>query len=202
MIAPTRHLFWQAFAQRRPRCFGTIDLGRGAVTYLFAGQAQHGPRHTSCPFSLSLRSGPTQAGPTFSFARFAGNCGKSAIRCCNSWRNAVCSVPLRIVRQSRSSCAERLSPSRSLPSRCRAACPARPHEVLPGQRLAVFWPMRPVAMRSAGLWSAAPLASQVAGLNSACRLARKTTDLTAVWQHPSLRTTRADRAGGPLRSAC
>ena len=202
MNAPTATIIWQAFAQ-----------GRATVLAKFAMQAfarhcnRASYRHYSDGFSgykctPSLRSGPSQAGPTFPVGHSNANCGSRRKFCYESRSFAVESGAITTTQRGSLPCASRLSSSPFFPRRSPAACrtPRRAGlQVLPRARLSQ---MPPKVTFSPGPSSAVLPAPHPAGSSWVCRPVTRATRPAALGQtEPLPRTIRASRPGGPFHFA-
>lgn len=205
MKTPTLLRFWQAFAQAGIGVFKAFAIAGIPGHCFLAGHRQlgHDLRTTRCYPSPSLRSGPSQAGPTLPGSRVERGLGAG----CASWMKncfeirdiAVESGAITTNQRGSLTCASRLSFSLFSPRRWPVACRILHRAVLPVPLQARWSPMR--WMKT---WSPAPQSvvwpvSQPAASSLACRPATRATDLAAFGRAlPTPRTIRADRPGGPF----
>ena len=209
MNAPTTPTIWQAFAETLVvvRCAFAMC---GCTRHCFcAGYWQHslGARNYGSTLTPSLRSRPSQAGPTLCAGRMGADC-VGPVKICFEIRDiAVESAAITTNQRGSLSCASRLSFSPFFPCRWPAACRTPRRAVLPVPLRAPLWPMRSTKTSLRVLPSVALPVPQPAGSNWACRPATRATEphsnLTAFGRaKATARTIRADRPGGPLRFAC
>lgn len=201
MISPTRPFFWQAFAQGVSGVLNGFAMARSARHCFWAGHRQpsHDLRSQRCYPSPSLRSGPSQAGPTLALRRGGADCVKSGKNCFETCDIAVESAAITTNLRGSSKCRSRLSSSlffpRLWPVACRTLRPAA-WLVPPQARLS---PMRWMKTCLPAPHSAVLLALPPAASSWACRPAATATDLAAFGRAlPPSRTIRADRPGGPF----
>jgi hypothetical protein len=201
MKSPTSHCFWHGFAQTEAGVFIGFAMPQVARHCFCAGlrQQSHDLRSQRCYPSPSLRSGPSQAGP--SLVRMLGHADcVSWIKNCFETRDiAVESASITTNQRGSNPCASRLSSSPFFPPRLRAVCRIPPRVAWP-----VLRPVRLSLMRlmktslPVPLWADWPELPHAAS-KSACRPATTATDLTAFGRaEPTARTIRATRPGGPF----
>lgn len=199
MNAPIAHRIWQGFAQARAVGLKTFAMQSLERHCLHVGQRQQSPDLRNYSTTPSLRSGPSQAGPTLWDRRLDADC-VSGTKICFEIRDIAVNHPAITTNQRGSlPCASRLSFSSFCPRRWPVACRIPHRAGLPvPQRV----PSSPMPPRVTSL----PVPSSVvlpvphpAGSSWACRPAAQATDLTAFGRvdHAS-RTIRASRPGGPF----
>ena len=209
MNAPTDPVIWQASAQGAARVSDVIAM-RGSARHCFkVGQGEHScsRRHYSSTPTPSLRSGPSQAGPTLCAGRMGANC-VGPVKICFEIRDiAVVSAALTTNQRGSLPCASRLSFSPFCPRRWPVACRTPRRVALPVRQPVPSSLTQPRVTFLPALSSAGWRASLLVGSSWACRPATRATDPhlnSAAFGRtkPSARTIRADRPGGPLRFAC
>ncbi len=209
MNAPITAPVWQAFAKPAAVVAGAFAMRKVARHCFFAGKRQpsQGARNDSSTLTPSLRSGPSQAGPTPCAGRTGADC-VSPVKICFEIRDiAVESAAITTNQRGSLPCASRLSFLPFSPCRWPVAC-RTPHRAVLRVPLRVpLWPTLSMKTSSRVPPSVALPALPLAGSSWACRPATRATDPqldpAAFGQtKPSARTTRADRPGGPLRFAC
>jgi hypothetical protein len=201
MNSPRPLAFWHGFAQARPGVFKPFAMWPGGRHCFWAGQWQpsHDLRSQRCYPSPSLRSGPSQAGPTLSGRQAVADCARGAKICFEIRGVAVESRAITTTFRGSSKCANRLSSSFCCPCRWPVACKTRHPEGRPVPLRGRLSPMRPTATCLPGPLSAGWPASRPVASSLACRPATRATDVTAFGraEHHS-RTIRAARPGGPF----
>ena len=181
----------QAFAQRPlsvAECFAMIPDARHC---LCAAQRQivRDPRSSSCCPSPSLRSGPSQAGPTLRGRGGASGCAGRVKYCFEIRAIAVESAGITTNARGSFPCASRLSSSLLSPRPLRAAC-RTPHRAgLPVQQPAHWSPTLlmktslPVLPLAA--WPVRPPAGSSWACRPATRVTERLTERAACWGVPS-----------------
>jgi hypothetical protein len=209
MNAPTAPTIWQAFAETPLVVRGAFAMSETARHCFCAGRGQHsyGARNYSSTLTPSLRSGPSQAGPTPCARQKGADC-VSAVKI----RFEICDIAVEsaaITTNQRGSlpCANRLSFSPFFPLRWPVACRTLHRVVWPVPPRAPLLPTRSMKTSSRVPPSVALPVPRHAASNWACRPATRATDplasLAAFGRATSpIRTTRASRPGGLLRFAC
>jgi hypothetical protein len=191
---------WQAFAQgpRGPLLAFALPLSLGELCRAGRFQRHSGLRKPDKYPSPSLRSGPSQAGPTSSVVGWAADW--SWFRKRLEIRDvAVESGAITTTQRGSTTCGSRLSSSLFLPRPLPAACRILHRAGLPALLPAHWLPMR----LTKTCWRVRPLAASPvlppAGSSWACRPAIPATDQTACGRFNSnTGATRADRPGGPF----
>lgn len=177
MKAPTPSPIWQAFAQGLAPVAGRFAMSRVTRHCFPAGQGQilQGARNYSWYPSPSLRSGPSQAGPTLS-GQASVDCA-SHIRNCFEFRDiAVESAAITTRTRGSHPCASRLSSSPFCPCRLPVACKIPRRAGWPVPLRALWSPMRWTRTSSqVPRWAAWP-APPPAGSSWACRPAARATE--------------------------
>jgi hypothetical protein len=205
MKSPTSLRFWQAFAQGAAdvfNAFAMMGIGRHCFR---AGhwQQAHDLRSHRCYPSPSLRSGPSQAGPSLVWMQGLADCAGWMRNCLEIRVVAIESGAITTNQRGSSPCASRLSCSLFFPRRWPVVCRTLHRAAWP-----VRSPVRPSLTRwtktssLVPLWAALP-EPQPAASSLACRPATRATErlteLAACGRaEPIKRTIRADRPGGPL----
>jgi hypothetical protein len=204
MKSPTLPALWQAFAQ----AVSVVPL-----TFAMRGNARHcflvrlGPQHPDprgCSSTLtpSLRSGPSQAGPS-SLLPGPTQAGAGCAKICFEIADiALESAAITTNHRGSSPCVSRLSSLPFSPPRWPVACRTPRRAGLPVPLRALSSPMPPRATCLPALSSAALRASRPAASSLACRPVTQATDPSACGRLPrSVGTIRASRPGGPFHSA-
>jgi hypothetical protein len=181
MKTPTSPCFWQASAQAGSAVFRTFAIVGNARHCFFAGRRQlgHDLRSYRCYPSPSLRSGPSQAGPTLVGQRSGAGCASSMKNCFEIRDIAVESGAITTNQRGSLTCASRLSFSHFSPLRWLVACRILHRAGLPVPLLARLSPMRWMKTWSRAPRSAAWPVSRPAASSLACRPATRATDLAA-----------------------
>lgn len=201
MNTPTARSIWQAFAQADFGAFCGFAKPSQARQCFAAGHWRHGHdlRNDGTIPSPSLRSGPSQAGPTPVAGRMGADCVRRAKICFASGDIAVKSSAITTSQRGSSSCASRLSFSPFFPHRLPVACRTPRRAGLPVPPQVPSSPMQPRVTCSPVPSLVALLVPHPAGSSWACRPAPRATDLAAFGRSiPTRRTIRADSPGGPL----
>jgi hypothetical protein len=205
MKAPTPPPFWQASAQAEFGVFRTFAIVGNARHCFLAGRRQlgHDLRSYRCYPSPSLRSGPSQAGPTLVGQRSGAGCASRIKNCFEIRDIAVESGAITTNQRGSPTCASRLSFSFFSPLRWPAACRILHRAGLPAPLQAHLSPMRWMKTWSQVPRSVVWLVSQPAASSLACRPATPATKTLidpAAYGRADLtpRTIRADRPGGPF----
>jgi hypothetical protein len=200
MISPMPGPIRQPFAQAPTDPANAIALPFSLGKCLRAGRRQphFGLCTSDCYPSPSLRSGPSQAGPTPFRSNVSG--WTKWFRNCFEIRDfALESGTITTNQRGSSKCGSRLSSSLFSPRPLPAAC-----RTLHRAGLRVPPAARSSRMRWTKTWLPVPplaewLALPPAGSTWACRPATPATDLTAHGRvRPTIRATGADRPGGPF----
>jgi len=204
MKTPTPRTLWQAFAQGGSGVLNAFAMTLRAHHCFCAGRRQlpYGLRNHCCYPSPSLRSGPSQAGPTLS-RRAGADCVSRIRNCFESRVISVESAAITTNQRGSIPCASRLSFSPFFQCHWLAACRTRHRAALLAQRPVRSSPMPPRVTSSPAPSLAVLRVPQAAGSTSGFRPAVRPTDLTAFGRTtttatPTARTIRADRPGGPL----
>ncbi len=205
MNAPITDPVWQPFANPSAVVAGVFAMSQVLRHCFPAGQKQNffGARTDDPSLTPSLRSGPSQAGPTPSAGRNGAD-RMGAARICFEIRDiAVESSAITTNQRGSFPCASHLSFSPYFPLRSLAACRTPRRAGWPVPLRAPLWPMLSMKTSSPAPQSVALPVLQLAVSNWACRPATPATDphldLAACGRPtPPIRTIRADRPGGPL----
>ena len=200
MNSPTLCAFWHGFAQAGFGVFMAFAMRPHGRHCFSAGQRQpcHDLRSQRCYPSPSLRSGPSQAGPTLVGRQAVADCVGGAKFCFEIRGIAVESAAITTTLRGSPPCANRLSSSFFSPCHWPDACRTPRRAAWPVLRLAPWSPMQPTATCLPVPSLAGLPVSQPAGSRSACRPATRGTDVTACGRvEPLTRTIRAARPGGP-----
>jgi hypothetical protein len=205
MNSPRSLLIWQAFAQGLGDVFTAFAMQSAARHCFCAGHRQlgHDLRSHRCYPSPSLRSGPSQAGPTLVCQGTDHDCARRIKNCFESRDIAVESAAITTNKRGSFPCASRLSSSLFSRRPWRAACRTPHRAVWPVPSRARQLPMHSMKTSSrAPLWAGWLVQPPVAS-SWACRPAPRATepltDRAAYGRiKPTARTTRASRLGGPL----
>jgi|JI7StandDraft_1071085.scaffolds.fasta_scaffold102603_3 hypothetical protein len=201
MNSPTLTPIWHGFAQGRGGVFMEFAMMPASLHCFRAGQGQlsHDLRSLRCYPSPSLRSGPSQAGPTLPGWQVVADCA-SGVKICFEIRGiAVDSNAITTTLRGSIPCASRFSSSSFFPCPWPVACRTPHRAVSPVRRRAPLSPMRPTATCLLARSLAVSPGLQPAVSRSACRLVTRATD-TAAFGRTELthRTIRATRPGGPF----
>ena len=201
MKLPTPIPFWQGSAQACAGVFSPFAMRASWRHCFHAGQGQpcQGLCRLRCYPSPSLRSGPSQAGPTLPGWQVVADCA-SGVKICFEIRGiAVDSNAITTTLRGSIPCASRFSSSSFFPCPWPVACRTPHRAVSPVRRRAPLSPMRPTATCLLARSLAVSPGLQPAVSRSACRLVTRATD-TAAFGRTELthRTIRATRPGGPF----
>lgn len=208
MNSPSHIAFWHGFAKHGASVLTAFAMVALARHCFCAGQWQsgYGLRRRRCYPSPSLRSGPSQAGPTLMGRPGAADCAGGVKYCFESCDIAVESAAITTNLRGSIQCASRLSSLPFFPPRLPVACRTRRRAAWPVRLQALLSPTRlmktssPVR-RLAVLPVLQPAASKSA-FRPATRATEPLTDLAAFGRHrPTTRTIRDRLPGGPFAFA-
>jgi hypothetical protein len=204
MNSPTLLCFWHGFAQAPGGVFRTFAIGASPRHCFPAGQRQSSRdlRSQRCYPSPSLRSGPSQAGPIL-VSGPGHDCASGLRNCFEMPAIAVESAAITTNLRGSTQCRSRLSSLLFFPRPWPGACRTRRRAAWLARQLARLSPMRWMKTCLPGQPLAAWLALPPVASRSACRPATRATErLTerAAFGR-ALSTTgtiRAERLGGPF----
>jgi hypothetical protein len=197
MNAPTAHCIWQPSAQAWAGAFKAFAMPVSERHCLVVSQRQQRPDLRNYCTTPSLRSGPSQAGPTLRDRRSGADCVSVAKICFEMRDIPVESAAITTNQRGSLPCASRLSFSFFCQRRWPAACRIPHRAGLPVRLLVRSSPMPPRVTFLPVPSSAVLQAPHPAGSSWACRAAAD--DLTALGRLDlTSRTIRASRPGGPF----
>ena len=201
MNSPTVAPFWHGFAHDPVGVRMPFAMMPAARHCFLAGHRQHASdlRSQRCYPSPSLRSGPSQAGPTLIRGQGHTDCMRGTRYCFEICEFAVESAAITTNLRGSIPCASRLSSLSSFPCRSPVACRTPRRAALPVRPRACLSPMQRTVISLPGQSSVALPVSRPAASKSACRPVTRATDTAAFGRtEPAARTIRADRPGGPF----